>query len=280
MLDQQLSALKQKEDQVEAETQKWAEKRDETNAQVRDVRNEIVRLRSQRDMLNEEVKDLKLQRSALKDKIHEEIEEVKKLRQGSKKQAENRPSRSHHALQEEVEKIDWKIQTTSLSLQEERELVEQVRLLETQLNVHRRSERLSQKIRDLHSEIKAFNTRSKTIHEKLTATAEESQQIHQKMIAKIEELKRLRVKADDLHKRFLQERGNSMSIREEMPKISNMMRQLKDEIRAGEEEAKREREGVLREKLEGQAKEKLKRKEKLSWEEFQVLAEKGMGKQD
>ncbi len=279
-MDTQLSDLKAKEAQMETEAQKWAEKRDEANAQARDVRNEIVRLRNERDKLNEEVKDLKLQRSALKDKIHEEIEEVKKLRQENKKQTENKPSQSHHALQEEVEKIDWKIQTTSLNLQEEKELVEQVRLLETQLNVHRKSERLSQKIHDLHSEIKAFKTRNKLIHEKLIATAQGSQQIHQKMMGKIEELKKLRVEADDLHKRFLQERGESKPIREEISRVSIVMQLLKSEIRVGEEEAKREREGVLREKLEGEAKEKLKRREKLSWEEFQVLAEKGMGTQD
>jgi uncharacterized coiled-coil DUF342 family protein len=43
---------------------------------------------------------------------------------------------------------------------------------------------------------------------------------------------------------------------------------------------KKESEDTLRQKIEEQAREKLKRREKLSWEEFQLLAEKGMTSQD
>jgi len=55
---------------------------------------------------------------------------------------------------------------------------------------------------------------------------------------------------------------------------------LKDEIKKEESEEKKKSESAIREKLENQAREKLKRGEKLTWEEFQLLAEKGMTAQD
>ena len=62
--------------------------------------------------------------------------------------------------------------------------------------------------------------------------------------------------------------------------ISNQIRKLREGARKEEEKAKKRSEEALREKIERQAREKLKRGEKLTWEEFQLLAEKGMTAQD
>jgi len=55
---------------------------------------------------------------------------------------------------------------------------------------------------------------------------------------------------------------------------------MKGSVRREEEREKKKNEEVLRKKLEKRAREKLKRGEKLTWEEFQILAEKGIGTQD
>jgi len=47
-----------------------------------------------------------------------------------------------------------------------------------------------------------------------------------------------------------------------------------------EEKEKKKKDEALREEFERQAREKLKRGEKLTWQEFQLLAEKGMTAQD
>jgi len=51
-------------------------------------------------------------------------------------------------------------------------------------------------------------------------------------------------------------------------------------MREEEEKEKKQSEDELRQAIENRAKEKLKRGEKLSWEEFQLLAEKGISTQD
>jgi len=279
-LTHKLSELRNLRDQADAEARQWADKRDKSNEQSRNLHTEASELRSRRDSLNEEVKDLKLQRSEFKERIRDKIEETKKLKQERRELASKKPSRSHHSLQNEVEGIDWKIQTASLNMQEEKELVEQVKRLETQLNIYRKLESLNQKIQALQAEITDLETRSKLCHEKLTKTAHESQEIHHGMLEKMEELKELKTEADNQHKFFLQAREKARTIQQEIIKTSTQVKQLQDELRAGEDQEKKHREDALRKKLEEQAREKLKRGEKLSWEEFQLLAEDGMETQD
>jgi uncharacterized coiled-coil DUF342 family protein len=121
---------------------------------------------------------------------------------------------------------------------------------------------------------------AKHFHEELTENAQKSQQIHAKMLEKIEDSKKFKTEADSLHKLFLQTREEARPIREEFLEISNQIRTLSMEIQREENDKKKKSEGALREKLEKQAREKLKRGEKLTWEEFQLLAEKGMTAQD
>jgi uncharacterized coiled-coil DUF342 family protein len=55
---------------------------------------------------------------------------------------------------------------------------------------------------------------------------------------------------------------------------------LRKGLQEAEQKHKKESEDSFRQTIEERAKEKLKRGEKLTWEEFQLLAEKGMTSQD
>jgi uncharacterized coiled-coil DUF342 family protein len=165
-------------------------------------------------------------------------------------------------------------------LKEEKELVERVKQLEIQLNIHKKIEQLDQKILELRTETKALDINAKHHHEELTENAQKSQQIHAKMLEKIEESKKLKIEADCMHKLFLETRERMKPIKEEFLRASNQIRMLNAEIQREESEEKKKSESALREKLEAQAREKLKRGERLTWEEFQLIAEKGTTAQD
>jgi uncharacterized coiled-coil DUF342 family protein len=279
-LTHKLSALKDQKDKLNAEAEKWAEKRDKLNEQFKNLRTETLELKNERDNLNEEVKELKQQRDEAKTEFHAKIEEMKKLNQEIKDLIKKKPPRSFQALQREFEQIEWKIQTTSLSLKEEKELVEQVKPLEMQLNIYKKLDHLNQKRIQLKTELSALKTKSNLFHQKLTETAQRSQQTHAKMLEKIGDSKKPKEEADSLHKLFLQTRGKIRPIQEEILEISAQIKAFREEAEEEEDKEKKRGEEALREKLEKQAREKLRRGEKLSWEEFQLLAEKGSVAQD
>jgi uncharacterized coiled-coil DUF342 family protein len=216
-LNEKLSALKDQENRLETEASERAEKRDKLNGRMRSLRDEVLELRGQRDELNSRVKELKQHRNEMTARVHERLEETKKLEEEKRALAKRKPAKSHEALQKEVDNIDWTIQTTSLTLQEDRELVEKVKQLETQLAIHKKLEQVTKRVAQIRTEIKGMKSESELLHKQLT-----------------EEVQKERKESQD----------------------------------------------ALRETLEKQAKEKLKRGEKLSWEEFQLLAEKGMTDQN
>jgi uncharacterized coiled-coil DUF342 family protein len=271
ILSQKISQLKEQRDKIDARARVHADNRDKLNDQTKSLRVEIAELKSERDKLNEEVRNLKLLRGELKERIQERIEEIKQIRERSKELIEKRPSRSHQSLQKEINDIDWKIQTTHLSLEAERELVEQVKHLEAQLNVHRKLEQVNQKIHELMAEIEATKVKGMQFHERLTETARHSQEIHQKMLGRVEVSKKHKEEADSLHQLFLQAREEVKPIQKEIGELSDRLRQLKLEIRSEEKLEKKMGEKALREEFGARAREKLKRGERLTWEEFSLL---------
>jgi uncharacterized coiled-coil DUF342 family protein len=279
-LTQKLAPLTEQKDTLDDEANRLAEKRNRLHNELRNLRAEIQELRSERDQANEKVKELKQQRNTTTDRIRENIEEIKKLSEERRNFSKKIPSRSHRALEEEVESIDWKIQTSSLTLQEEKELVGEVKALEAQLDVHRKLEQFERKIDALHNEVNNLKAERERCHEALTAHSQKSQEIHAKMLSRIGESRKTKMEADGVHKRFLEAREKTKSFREEIAVISCKIRQLESEVREEHEKERKQSENLLRRTLENRAMEKLKRGERLSWEEFQLVAEKGSQSED
>ena len=123
----------------------------------------------------------------------------------------------------------------------------------------------------------AFATGS---YSELSALAQKSQDTHQKMLAKIDEAKKIKTEADTLHQAYLQAREKIKPLEEERRKLMEQrrqlyesQRQLHESQRQQDEASRKTAEQALKERLESEAREKLQRGEKLSWDEFQLLAE-------
>jgi uncharacterized coiled-coil DUF342 family protein len=279
-LNQKLSMFKEEENKLNAEAETLAEKRDKLNEKGKHFHAEIQELKKERDSLNEKVKELKQQRTDIKTKISQKIEEAKKLREEIRTLSKKKPPETLQELQKTINSIEWKIQTTHLDLQEEKRLVEKVKQLGTRLNVQKKLEGLNTKMIEQQAELKALQTNSKTCHEKLTEIAQQSQKIHEKMLAKVTEAKKVKTEADSVHQLFLSAKEKTKPIQQQIDAILNDIGQLKGEIRTKEAEKRKKKEETILEELERQALGKLKRGEKLMWEEFQLLVKKGLIAQD
>ncbi len=279
-LQQKLSALTEEKMRLNNEATEWAEKRNRLNEQITSLRREINGLRDGRDSLNEEVKELKELREETRKTTQEKIVEIRETRQQIEALAEKTPSQSLQTLQKKIGDIDWKIQTTPLELQEEKKLVESVGLLEAQVNIHKNLEALKTKMLELRTQLRAAKTENKIHHQRLIETAQKSQEIHKEMLNRINEAKELSVEADSMHENFVKTRQEIKPVAEEITRILDQLKLRKEEIRKEEEEEKKKREEALRKKIEERVKEKLRRGEKLTWQEFQILAEEEETTQD
>jgi len=183
------------------------------------------------------------------------------------------PKRSHSDLQKELDGIEWKIQTTSIELEEEKKLIENVKQLEIQLRAYKKIEKQRGKITDLRKNLVALNAQADAFHSEVQNIARKSQEIHSKMLSKISESKRVKAEADNLHSAYVQEKKKIEPVNQEHRRLREQRKMLQSLIKREEETNQKDRQQELKEKIISEAREKLQRGEKLNWNEFQLLSE-------
>jgi uncharacterized coiled-coil DUF342 family protein len=272
-IDSELSALREQMNNAGADTKGQVEKRDKLNEKFKKLRQEIRELKTERDNLNEKVKTLKQQRDEARVKIRAHIEQIKVHNEKIAELKKTAPRENRRELQKEFDDIEWKIQTTTLDMQEEKRLMERVKQLETRLSVYKKIDQHIKAIAELRKALEPFEADADAAHKELTDIAERSQAIHAKMMAKIAESKEVKAEADSLHGAYVQAREQGRPLREEIKTLTEQKRKLQAAVR--EEDAKRKKsvEQELKEKIGSQAKDKLARGEKVSWDEFRLLDE-------
>ena len=273
MLTKQLVTLREQIDKANAKMMPYFERRGKLGENFNKKRREINELKIKRDNLNEKVKTFKQHRDVARAKIRAYVEEVKANNQKIANLQKETPRESRQKLQKAIEDIEWKIQTTSFDLKEEKRLVENVRQLEKQLITYKKIDCHVKKISETKKEIETLSTNADIAHQKLTETAKESQEIHSKMITKIGELRDLKAEANILHANYLQAKEEVKPLQEEFRKLTKQKKKLQDAIREVVTKIKKNAEQAIKDKIESQAKKKLQRGEKISWNEFKMLTE-------
>ena len=273
IITHRLAALREQLNKASAETKTTIEKRDKLNEQFKKLRMETQELRNERNKLNEKVQSLKQQRDQTRDKIRTIIEELKTHSQKITELKKKTPRQSHLELQKGLEDIEWKIQTTPLEMQEEKRLIENVKQLETKLNIYRKIDIKVKKIAELRKELVTLEANADNAHQELTEIAKKSQELHTKMMVKISGSKIIKDEADSLHGAYVQTKEQVKPLHEKVKKLTEQKKKLQDIIQEEDKKRKKNAEQALKEKLESQARDKLQRGEKLSWNEFQLLSD-------
>ena len=272
-IDSELSALREQANSAGDASKGQVEKRDKLNEKFKKMRQEIREFKTERDSLNEEVKALKQQRDEARVKIRAHIEQIKAHNEKIAELKKKAPRENRREMQKEFDDIEWKIQTTPLDMQEEKQLMERVKQLETQLSVYKKIDQHIKEISELRKALEPFEAAADAAHKELTDIAERSQDIHAKMMAKISESKEVKAESDSLHGAYVQAREQIRPLREEIKKLTEQKRKLQADLREEDVKRKKSVEQELKEKIGSQAKDKLARGEKLSWDEFRLLAD-------
>jgi phosphoserine phosphatase len=176
-------------------------------------------------------------------------------------------------LEKRIQGLEWKIQTSSLSLQEEKELVEQVRVLETQRVSMKKLRDLGDSLTELQTETKALGTQAKLRHDELSEIANQSQKFHKQIIDLSSKIKSLRQSADEAHQKYIEYRQQADHIHKKYVGTQQQIRALKEDQERKEKQRHAEKEQALRIETTAKIREKMKRGERLTLEEFKLLSE-------
>jgi len=230
----------------------------------------------QKDRLLLRASDLKAQLN----KIKQEISKKCKFCNALNSEVSQLGSNSIHGklARKKFEDLEWKIQTTRLSPAEEKALIEEIRELEKQLVIHRRSETKRQRANEEGSEIEQLRAKADVIYSQLKEAFNELRRERETAAELYKRIDKLRADADNNHKKFIEAKTNADNVHQSFVGTLGQIKILEKELKEYDGKI---HEGIIRKGLEFKhelgrvAEGKLKNGGKLTFEEFKVLMEMG-----
>ena len=277
-LNQELIPIKEERNALNLEAKKWVEKRNTLNEKVKELRTEANSLKEKRDEINKQVQELKNMRDQISEKGKEKRGLISELQEKIENMNETKPTHTKdlRRVEKEIKELDWKIQTNSLPVKEEHEIINQIRELETQLVVQKRIKKVKDQLYELRSEQRGFGSEAKTIHDKLSELADQSQKYHVQMVGLLEKARELQAQSNEAHQKYVEARQQAQQKHERCVELIKEIKEIQESLKETADKKQAERKDELQKELEERALAKLKSGEKLLWEEFQYLAEKGL----
>jgi len=205
-------------DRAEERYQGFVEKRNEHNEAARQARHERDALHDQRSTLMQDVITLRDQmrentrlkrehqraRNASRKRALKLIEVKKKKR---KKEARGSPRETVDELMRQIVRADDRLETTEMSLADERNLMDKLKILRRSLKEQQaeleREEIKSAEVEELDREIDAKFAEAEERHRHVVELAQANQQLYDKVTALMDEATHLTGEADRKHKEFI-----------------------------------------------------------------------------
>ncbi len=276
------SAIRALRDNYNLEVKRCLEDRREKQFKILQLREEAKKYKNKRNELNAKVKEMKNQIENLRKIIIEKSKNCNELKAKILELKKLVPT-SGNVAQEKFESLEWTIQTTPLNPKQEKTLVNQVKVLEEQLLLHKRLEKEKNKLIDHSNEINAIKSKINTLHDDISKTAEESRKNHEKMMEIFTQIDRMREEMNQIHRKFSEARSNADSAHKKFIELfeeqKNIEKQI-DEIIRAREIVKKKKTSESQEELVKIAEEKFKMGSKLNLEEFKLLIGKNKIKLD
>ena len=269
------SSTKREITELRREIETTVRDRDQLNDEVRTVADEIKGLRSKRDSLNAKVKELKVKRDELRIAATKKRTALSQLLEQAQ-HASEKVQGNMSDLMKQITRLEWQIQTSSLSPKAERSIIGRIAELEVHLAKHKELKNVKDRLLKLRVEVGALRIQAQSTHEELTRLAEESETVHNEMQEKVRILSEKKKEADAKHTSFLEKSKQRMekigSLKGNIARIDEIRTQIGD-IKTSTRSDKAEK---VKSKYREAAEEKMRTGGKLSFEEFQALMSENM----
>lgn len=226
----------EKRNELNDQAREFADTRDMLNKERRDTVDEIKSLRDERDALNKLMKKHKNTRNKYQDQAKDLIEKKKGKRKGIHKDLD----RDIETLKADAKLMEVKQETTSLTLDEEKELLdklkknyEEIKRLEAVLG---EQDAILADVKDVDEKITLLFKLADEEHQKVVALNKQAREVHDRIVLMSKSITHLVAEANKNHEQYvkLKERADSYhergkEMREKLMALRNVKR---DEIRA------------------------------------------------
>ena len=269
-IEDNISQLTESKRTLEKETKKWLTERNRLNDLFQNLKQEIAVLKDKRDKINQEVLELKEKREELKKILYENRDVVDKIFD-SLKELKIKIPHGAHRLTKERDEIDWKIQTNSLSIQKEKELLERIKEIETNLVEFDHSNKLKQELHERKKEIESLKNQMDPIRNQQMELSKESDVVQDEMTKLYDRAKKFREESNEAHKKYEEGSKQLAQIRAEYITQIKKIKELRKKCQDLTESESLKKMESYKKKSEREALEKFKKDKKITLEEFKMI---------
>ncbi len=277
--------IKQQREEFNRKVTAIANKRNLLNEQVKELIKTAKEEQDKRDKCNQAITEIKQKKEALLKEIEGFENQAKILNEQLNVKQDKTPQTKHQInstkkIRQEIQDLEWKIQTTSnIAITEEREIVERIARLEQKFRDVRQTDVIARDVRTIQSRINVLNGKLRGLENDLRSYARESRFHHKTMIQAFKNADILRKQADESHAEFLDAKDQANTIHNEYLTYIREINRIRQTVNKSKQNSKAQQDAQRREKIKEKtqdAQKKFEEGRKLSFEEFRTLIDKGL----
>jgi len=200
--------LKDKRDEYNERTKNLVNEKKRIDEEFRTNRDRAQEYKNKRDQLNEQVKLIKKQRAEKFDKVNVLQEELKDAKKAEEEERHNndKPQKGHinlRSVKTQIKELDNKIQTETLDLKEENEIVKKIQELENLKSELEGKTGSSAETKKIIKELSTFRNEISQFNEEIQTMSNESQNYHLLLQESYKELDAQRKELDQIRKELI-----------------------------------------------------------------------------
>ncbi len=271
-IENSISYLENYKENLKKEAQIHLNNRENSNCRFKKIKSEATEYRNKRDLLNQEVQDLKLKREDLKKELLSKREEIQK-KLISYNELKKKIPNNFKSLKIKQEELEWIIQTNPLSKQEEQKLIERINEIEHKLVDYIRMKDLKNNISQDREDIKLLKNQIKSFYEDQTGLSKKSDIYHEEFLKIYKKAEKFRKESFNSHESYKECQDKLFQIRIEIKhkiiRVKGLRKKLYEILKlkqAGKDNdfKKKTLDGALK---------KFKKDRKVTLEEFKLVLE-------
>jgi uncharacterized coiled-coil DUF342 family protein len=269
-------------DEKSAEKERAYQKRQSIRSKISQLINEVKELKKERNTFTSKVRKLKETKSG---KIAEQKGILDELKELQKKIRESQPAASPgkgkvhpDRLLQQIERLDYVIETEALSPKKEQEVMDKIRQLKTEYEQVKGSDDVYAKYREVRKQFTNLNREISEVKTIIQSNADTSQEHHVKMLEVSKQIDELKAELDAAEAEYQEKRTEYLAVLDGFKTIKEKLgmavpekRKVERENRKAQAEARAEAENTKLASKQEDVYAKIKKKQKITTEDLLIL---------
>lgn len=271
-LNERFEELKANRRRLKSDLQKAISEIKQMKFLLNQMIKEVKDLKSERNKINVEVRNHKNRRDIIRQQQKNIIQQIKDLecKIATLKKQTVIPERN---IVKRLKELKWTYETSPVNLKIERKIVNEINRLESLAEVYSKIRNLQVKIMELKQQHLNLNNEANRNHEIVLKLSQQSQCLHESLKGKFKEIEMLKTKLQDKNSEIKDLISQLSKIDEEIRAVLSKLYKLRASLTRIRIYKNSIRTAKVKEKLVKEILNKIKRGEKLNFEEFKIALE-------